>query len=95
MTKEYSVTQRLPDDGQRVICFGHHTYCCSEDMDEEPAWHEVTFSFCVTAYKLKKEIPQDPEETILEYIKVVENWDCGPEFSDGHVIGVTKWKRIE
>lgn len=62
-------------------------------MDEEPDWHEVAFSFIISVYRLKKEIPKDPEETILEYATVEEMWECGPEFPDGHVIGVTKWKK--
>lgn len=93
--KEYSVLHALPNNWQRVMCFGHKTYCCCQDMDKEPDWHEVIFRFVVCEYKLKEAIPEDPEETILQYIKVVEGWDCGPEFLDGQVIGVTKWKKIE
>lgn len=92
----YQVTQTLPNDGERVMCFGHKTYCCSEDMEEEPDWHEVTFKFVVSEYKLKKEVPKDPEETILEYINSVETWDviAFDEDDHWHVIGVTKWKYI-
>jgi len=94
MIEEYSVTQRLPDDGQRVLCFGYHTHFCKEDMDEEPDWHEVNFTFEIGSYKLKKEIPEDPEESILEYYQMYEHWKCGDDFSDGFVIGVRKWKSI-
>lgn len=91
---EFCVTKCLPCDGETVLCFGHHTYCCKVDMDELPDWHEVTFRFVFSKYKLKKEIPSDPEESILEYYNCVEDWKCGPEVSDGRIIGVTKWKKI-
>jgi hypothetical protein len=91
--KEYYVNQALPNNGQKVLCFGHHTHCCKEDMDEQPAWHEATFQFIVGEYRLKKEIPADPEESILDYYKISEDWSCGPEFTDGFVIGVIKWKK--
>lgn len=94
MSKEYSVTEALPNNGEKVLCFGHHTYCCEEDMDEKPDWHEATFELKVHEYKLKNTVPLDPEESILEYYKASESWDCGPEFMDGRVIGVTKWKRL-
>ena len=90
----FKVTQSLPDEGKRVLCYGYHTHCCTEDMDETRQWHEVTFSFEVSEYKLKKEIPLDLEESILEFIKVYEHWRCGEEFQDGFVIGVTEWKHI-
>ena len=64
-------------------------------MDEVPLWHEVTFKFKISMYKLKKEIPHDPEESILEKYEIREMWDAecyeGPEY----VIGVTKWKYID
>jgi len=94
MIEEHCVNQRLPDNGQIVFCFGHHTHCCKEDMDEKPDWHKVTFTFEVSSYKLKNEIPKDPEESILEYYKIYEHWNCGEDFSDGFVIGVSKWKSI-
>lgn len=90
----YNVTQCLPDHGKRVMCFGHATFCCKEDMDEEAAWHEVTFTFDVGSYKLKKEIPLDPEESILQEYIIDEEWKIGPDFTDGQVIGVSKWKKI-
>ena len=92
---EYSVAQWLPDDGKRVLAFGHHTLCCKDDMEEKSEWHEVTFSFSVVEYRLKKEIPEDAEESILESYKVNECWDCGTEFLDGFLIGVSKWKEIK
>ncbi len=92
---EYSVTERLPDNGSRVLCFGHLTYCCTIDMDEEPDWHEVTFRLDVTYYELKKSVPQNPEESILESFEVLETWFIGEESLDGHILGVTKWKKIE
>jgi len=91
---EYSVLQSLPDHGVKCLCFGHKTYCCKDDMDKEPDWHEVTFSFGVSRYKLKENIPEDPEESILEFCHIVELWNIGPEFHDGKVIGVTKWKLL-
>lgn len=91
----YMVNKCLPENGEKVLCYGYHTYCCKSDMDDEPNWHEVTFKINFSSYKLKKEIPKDPEETIFEYYNVLEEWSCGPEFTDGHVIGVTKWKNIK
>ena len=32
---EYLITQALPDNGKKVLCFGHHTHCCKEDMDKK------------------------------------------------------------
>lgn len=94
---EYSVLQRLPDNGQKVQCYGHSTYCCVEDMEELPDWHDVTFQFVFSSYKLKDRIPNDPEETILEFINHVEYWRIGDKVEYGledHVIGVTKWRSI-
>lgn len=92
--KKYLVTQRLPNNNERVLCFGHKTYCCECDMEEEPAWHEVTFKFCVSSYKLKKQIPEDKEESILDEYTVCENWEIGSDFMDGQVIGVTEWMKM-
>ena len=92
--KEWCVTKCLPDDGEKVLCFGHETYCCSEDMEDQPEWHEVTFRFMISMYKLKSQIPADPEETILEKYEIREVWEMGCDPGDGHVIGVTKWKDL-
>lgn len=88
---EYSILERLPDNGQRCLCYGHSTYCCSEDMEELPAWHDVTFRINFSSYSLKQELPEDPEESIFHTYKVRESWD-GEEGM--HVIGVTKWKYL-
>ena len=93
--KEWKVTEQLPSTGQIVECYGHHTLCCNEDMDEEPAWHLVKFELRVCEYRMKTEVPEDLLESILEYYKVVERWSCGDEFLDGFVIGVTKWRKID
>ncbi len=90
--KIYHINSCLPNNGQKCLCFGHKTYCCSIDMEKIPDWHEVTFSFMISSYKLKEEIPIDPEESILKDYKIVEIWDIGYKCCDGHVIGVTKWK---
>lgn len=90
--REYCVTQWLPNDGEKVLCFGHKTFCCTEDMDQEPAWHEVTFKLIVSWYKLKKEIPNDPEESIILEHSIFEQWKI--EHEGTHIIGVTKWKRL-
>ena len=74
----YRVAERLPAPGQRCICFGYHTYCCSEDMDEEPGWYEVVFTLVVSEYKLKDEVTK-------------EMWICVGSDEHGHVIGVTQW----
>lgn len=97
MNDETLVTQRLPDSGTRVLAFGHKTYCCSEDMDEKPEWHECTFKMEVISYGLKPEVPADPEESILRCYEVYESWDI-EEVDYGareHLIGVTKWKKID
>ena len=45
--------------------------------------------------KLKKEIPEDIEESILEFCHYVEQWKINDdEEPKEHLIGVTKWKRI-
>lgn len=94
--KEYSVTERLPNNGQRVLCFGNKTFCCEEDMEKEKDWHEVTFKFNISSYRLKKEIPESPEETILDCYEVYEGWIVQEEEygAEEHVIGVTKWKKL-
>lgn len=91
--REWSVLKVLPSHGDRCLCYGYKTYCCSLDMEDERDWHEVTFSFEMCTYKLKKELPEYPEETVLEYYNAVESWTIG-ERGDGHVIGVTKWKHL-
>lgn len=93
--KEHSVLCALPSPGQRVMCFGYKTFCCKEDMDDKPEWHKVVFSFDVTSYRLKKEMPEDIEDSVIEEIHTVENWDLDEGEFDGHVIGVTKWKRLK
>lgn len=97
--KIYNITESLPDNGEKCFCFGHKTFCCVDDMDQEPDWHEVVFSFCINSYTLKKQIPEDPEDSILESYTISEDWEIlGQEdVSYGgreHVIGVTKWKKI-
>ena len=91
---EHSVLKWLPYKDQIVMCYGHKTYCCSEDMDEQADWHKVKFQLYVSAYKLKDSIPEDPEESILAYYKVVENWECADADDRSHVIGVEKWKKF-
>ena len=34
----------LPMNGQRVLAWGHATYCCEEDMDDKPNWHVVIYN---------------------------------------------------
>lgn len=92
---EFSVTQWLPKNGSKVMCFGHKTCCCKEDMDENPDWHEVKFDLSVFSYKLKNEIPSDPEESILDSYEVCEFWKVETNDQPEHVIGVTKWKYLE
>lgn len=95
---EYIVTQILPDNREKVMCFGHETFCCKEDMEKEAAWHEVTFEMVISSYGLKKEIPLCPEESILRCYTVTENWNIDYDEQDQDqmgrsVIGVTKWKK--
>lgn len=95
MSQEYicSVNKILPNNGEQCFCYGYKTYCCKEDMDTEPDWHEVIFKFVICEYKLKNEIPKDPEESILENIIVTEYWELVSNVEQGHVIGVSLWKR--
>lgn len=88
----YKVTQCLPENGERVLAYGYKTYCCECDKEKERSWHEVIFSFRVFSYKLKKEIPEDIEETILEECECDENWDFDNE--ESHLIGVTQWQKV-
>lgn len=92
---EYSITKILPQNGQKVLCFGHKTCCCVEDMEEIADWHEVVFKMSVGEYGLKKIIPEDPEETILESYEVCEIWKVETDEQPEHIIGVTKWKEIK
>ena len=90
---ETLVTQKLPRNGGIVECFGHKTFCCVIDMDDEPGWHKVKFTMEVSSYELKQEIPEDLEETILDSYKV---WECWEVFEDiGHIVGVTKWRECK
>ena len=92
--REYKVTELLPNNGKRVMAFGHRTFCCECDMEKNPDWHEVVFSFRISSYKLKKEIPSHPEDSILESYEMLEHWDFDDEEPFDHLIGVTKWKKI-
>ena len=91
MNREYSTLQSLPNNGEKCLCFGHKTICCKLDMDLEPDWHEVTFKFVLSSYKLKDKFPEDIEDSILEFCHFVEMWRVDNEYQ---VIGVTKWKQI-
>lgn len=94
MEDEYLVTQRLPDNGKKVLAFGFRTFCCKLDMDDEAKWHEVIFSFEVSRYKLKKEMPEDIEDSILEEYTMLEHWTFDKE-EPSHLVGVTKWKYLD
>ncbi len=94
---EYSVLDRLPYPGKKVLCFGHATFCCEEDMDEAD-WHEVIFLLIPISWNLKKEIPKDLEESIYDWLIVSETWQLPGDHEPGdnnRVIGVTKWKYPE
>lgn len=90
----YNVTQSLPDNYKRVMAFGYRTFCCECDKEDERSWHEVIFSFQVSSYKIKKEIPADLMESILEKCECDEHWDFDDEEPFDHLIGVTKWKNV-
>lgn len=66
-------------------------------MDENAEWHKVVFNFIVTSYRLKKDIPKDPEESIMENFTVYECWkpleNLDEDISE-RIIGVTKWKSL-
>ena len=95
MNQEHSVLKCLPNDGQKCFAFGYKTFCCKEDMDEIPMWHEVTFQFVFSTYKIKKELPEDIEDSILEFCNYLEKWYVNDnEEPRNHLIGVTKWKSI-
>lgn len=91
---EFCVTRCLPHDYEDVLAFGNLTYCCSEDMEKEKNWHRCRFFKVISSYKIKSVIPEDPEESLIEDALLRDQWKCGPDFTYGRVIGVTKWKRI-
>jgi len=89
--KVYSILSCLPNPNQKVVCFGHSTFCCKEDMEPIPGWHKVTFELKVSEYSLKNEFPIDLEESILKNYVVKEVWNMSDQRK---VIGVTKWMLI-
>lgn len=91
--KIWKVTQRLPENEQIVMCFGHRTCCCAEDMCEIPDWHKVKFRFHIS-FRLKNNIPIDLEESILDHTEVYEIWHLITDDIKEHIIGVTEWKVI-
>lgn len=97
---EYLVTEILPEEGQIVKCFGHKTLCCDLDMDKEPAWHVARFRFNV-CYLLKKQVPDDPRESIIEKCDVDATWKCLDDPEDvigmpsAEVLKVYKWKKTK
>lgn len=88
MNKEVTLPGRLPQNGQMVLCFGHKTMCCDEDMDLEPDWHLAKFEFSIS-YRVKNPLPENLCESLIEYAEVHDYWKIDEYF---HVIGVTKWK---
>jgi hypothetical protein len=96
--KIYSVTERLPNNNSEVMCYGHLTFCCKLDMEEVARWHKATFTIATSSYRLKKEVPKDPEESIFEICNVIELWIVKSEDNDDHgfrVLGVSKWHYLE
>src|SRR5271157_973092 len=94
MEQEYSVLTCLPADGERCLAYGHKTFCCKEDMEENADWHDVNFKFVLSSYKIKTYFPEDIEESILEFCEFVEMWYVNDdEKPKNHLIGVTKWKK--
>ncbi len=91
MSKVYSVLDRLPDDEQIVRAYGHKTFCCAIDMDDEPKWHMAHFKLCVNAYRLKNRLPDDPEASILEDCEVMELWLVE---DDAQLLKVTHWESL-
>lgn len=95
MIDEYSILKILPDDGEKCLAFGHKTFCCIEDMDEKPDWHEVVFKFVVSSYKIKERLPEDIEDSVLESCKFREIWMVNHDDDlQEHLIGVIKWKKL-
>lgn len=92
--EECSVNKGLPNDGERVLAYGYRTYCCQFDKEDDREWHEVIFCFRVSSYKIKKDIPEDLEETILEMCECYEHWNFDDKKPFDHLIGVTKWKKL-
>jgi hypothetical protein len=91
---EYDITRFLPQDGAKVQCYGHATYCCEEDMEADPAWHDVIFNIVISSYTLKKELPKTSEDSIIENAKLQVVWNLIDEKDEfyTHVIKVTKWR---
>lgn len=91
--QEYSTLLRFPPDGKKVMAYGHKTYCCVEDMDEEREWHYVTFELSISEWKHKKSFPDDLEESLIQYPVVRELWKVNDDDDQpAHLIGVTKWR---
>lgn len=92
--KEYSTLTRFPEIGEKCLCFGYKTFCCKEDMDEKPEWHEVIFQYSIS-YRLVDEFPADIEDSLLAAYEMSEWWEIidDQESQPAHVIGVTKWKK--
>ena|ERR1700733_14148926 len=83
----------LPNKGERVLCWGHRTFCCEEDMEKEPAWHEVIFTLKISSYTIKPR--ETMEDSIITDAEIYDSWEIAEEGDPKeHVIGVTKWKHL-
>lgn len=91
----YKVTTRLPENRQKVKCFGYLTHCCKKCMQKEMKVHTVIFKLDLEDIILKKQVPEDPEESILESYKVTESWQICDGSLAAQVIGVTEWRELD
>lgn len=91
----YKVTDILPKNRQKVKCLGHLTYCCKKCMQKEMKLHTVIFNLDLGDVLLKKQVPEDPEESILESYKVTESWQICDDSLGAQVIGVTEWMELD
>lgn len=80
MTEWISINDRLPNDKQIVKCWGQHTLCCEEDMDDFFGEYEAKFEFY-----------EDGDHVWNCGFPPGTDYGCG----NGHVMNVTKWKPNE
>ena len=94
--EEYDVVKRLPNDKQKVLCFGHRTYCCKEDMEKAAAWHVAIFSVIISSFKIRQRPETDIEASLICDAKLLDKWEIEGEDEElrERVIGVTKWKSL-
>ena len=78
------VLDRLPKDGEKVLCYGNKTICCELDM-EEAAEHNAIF-------RIKESSWKERENGDRYDIKTYPSFDLDPQDELYHLIFVSRWK---